>query len=353
MYPYSKLKAANVQGTLEALKLSYITKVLKPFHFVSSTSVLDTEVYTEQKQIVHEDDDLEGSRTGLKSGYGQSKWVAEKLLLMARERTVVTKDGRTLQLPITIIRPGYIVGDSKSGVTNTDDFLWRLCKGCLQLGQVPVMNNVVNACPVDYVAQIVTRAILKGSEAIERGVFHVWNPQCVRFSDLFEALITFGTVSSDDDKIVMADGWELQRVAYLPWREALMELTLKQDDHALYPLLHFVLDDLPTSTKAAALDWRNTRWLLEAGGYKCPALVLRRVRSPSKSGKHPISKNNSRTNVSFSDYENDDSSSTLAPLMELYLNYLCQVEFLPWPAHRKPSNFQTGSSKKIISRSGH
>jgi L-2-aminoadipate reductase len=33
-------------------------------------------------------------------------------------------------------------------------------------------------------------------------------------------------------------------------------------DNALFPLLHFVLDDLPTSTKAPALDDRNTRQLL-------------------------------------------------------------------------------------------
>jgi L-aminoadipate-semialdehyde dehydrogenase len=39
-----------------------------------------------------------------------------------------------------------------------------------------------------------------------------------------------------------------------------MDLTLKSNDHALYPLLHFVLDDLPTSTKAPDLDHSNTLW---------------------------------------------------------------------------------------------
>ncbi len=43
-----------------------------------------------------------------------------------------------------------------------------------------------------------------------------------------------------------------------------MDLTLASSDHALYPLLHFVLDDLPTSTKSARLDDSNTRAICEA-----------------------------------------------------------------------------------------
>ena len=107
VYPYPKLRAANVLGTKTALKLA--TKHhLKPLHFVSSTSVLDTDHYVRKLEVgdhVLESDDLEGSRTGLRSGYGQTKWVAEKLIMRARSRGV----------PATIIRPGYIVGDSTTG----------------------------------------------------------------------------------------------------------------------------------------------------------------------------------------------------------------------------------------------
>ena len=53
---------------------------------------------------VPEDDDLEGARRDLKSGYGQSKWVSEKLLFEAGRRG----------LRGHIVRPGYVVGDSKS-----------------------------------------------------------------------------------------------------------------------------------------------------------------------------------------------------------------------------------------------
>lgn len=77
VYPYSKLQAANVQGTLEAFKLCTTTKI-KPLCFISSTSVLDTEKYVIRSELnieqglagVEESDDLEASRHGLQTGYG-------------------------------------------------------------------------------------------------------------------------------------------------------------------------------------------------------------------------------------------------------------------------------------------
>ena len=112
VYPYSKLKPPNVQGTIDILRLCATGKP-KQFAFVSSTSALDSQHYVElsNKSLrsggtgVSESDDLEGSRTGLSTGYGQSKWVGEYLVKEAGRRG----------LRGTIIRPGYILGDSKTG----------------------------------------------------------------------------------------------------------------------------------------------------------------------------------------------------------------------------------------------
>lgn len=70
---------------------------------------------------VSEEDDLSGSATGLGTGYGQSKWVSEYLVHGAGSRG----------LRGAIVRPGYVTGDEESGVTNTDDFLIRMWKGCI------------------------------------------------------------------------------------------------------------------------------------------------------------------------------------------------------------------------------
>ncbi|TPX41142.1 hypothetical protein SeMB42_g05706 [Synchytrium endobioticum] len=251
VYPYSKLKGPNVQGTIEALKLASTYKI-KPLHFISSTSVLDTSHYSDmvglgEAGLVPESDNLEGSRVGLRNGYGQSKWVAERLCMRARSRGV----------PVTIVRPGYIMGDARTGVTNTDDFIWRLVKGCIQLGRIPRIANVVNMTSVEYVAGVVA-AIVACPEALKFGNFHMWNNQRYRFDDLFSS--------------ISQHGWKVEPTDYISWRTSLMDLTIATQDNALFPLLHFVLDDLPTSTRSAELDDRNAQNIAKSAGITCQSM---------------------------------------------------------------------------------
>ena len=165
VYPYSKLRAANVLSTMAVMRLANEGRP-KSVAFVSSTSALDTEYYIRfsdtSAQGVLESDPLNGSASDLKSGYGQSKWVAERLLMAAASRG----------LAAVIIRPGYVVGDSKTAVTNTDDFLFRLIKGSAQLGLIPDMNNTINMVPVDHVARVTSLAGLAATQWPENRQTH-------------------------------------------------------------------------------------------------------------------------------------------------------------------------------------
>ncbi|PWN25115.1 large subunit of L-aminoadipate-semialdehyde dehydrogenase [Jaminaea rosea] len=280
VYPYSKLKAANVESTLQAIELCVAGEKEKSLTFVSSTAALDTEHYgnlsdkilaqgTEGKQQaangstapgtasspamrgIPESDDLQGSASGLTTGYGQSKWVAERLIMAAASSPA-------LQLRSTIIRPSYVVGDSSSGTTNTDDFIFRLVKGCVQLGARPDVHNRVNMTPVDHVARICSLAAIRAREEKQAKVCHVTGHPQWRYNDLLGALERYGWVSS--------------KVEYVRWRSMLEEHVLSsssttgasEEDNALFPLLHFVLDDLPSSTKSPELDDRNTQALLDS-----------------------------------------------------------------------------------------
>lgn len=112
--PYSSLQAANVQSTIEAIKLCNTGKA-KRLAFVSSTSALDTDdfIRVSDKIIavggkgVSEYDDMQGSRQGLTTGYGQTKWVSEQLVFEARRRG----------LTASVIRAGYVLGDPITGST--------------------------------------------------------------------------------------------------------------------------------------------------------------------------------------------------------------------------------------------
>lgn len=274
VYPYHRLRAANVMSTLACILFCASGKP-KTLTFVSSTSALDTDHYVRlsdsliqaqergaSAQVaqnadpsdlplagVPEEDDLQGSAHGLKAGYGQSKYVSEKLIMISALRG----------LRASIVRPGYVLGDSKTSTTNTDDFLWRLVKSGVQLGLVPNIHNTVNMTPVDHVARIVSLASLEtaqGTSPHKAGVYHVTGHPTGRYSELLGALQLYG--------------WPVKTIEYVIWRTKLEEHVLlgngardtQEEENALFPLLHYVLDDLPTSTKSAELDDRNTQALL-------------------------------------------------------------------------------------------
>ncbi|THH30195.1 hypothetical protein EUX98_g3976 [Antrodiella citrinella] len=307
VYPYEKLRSANVLGTLTAITLASIGKP-KFFVFVSSTSALDTEHYvrlsdslssdSENAGGVPESDDLEGARTSLKTGYGQSKWVSEKLLFEAGRRG----------LKGHIVRPGYVVGDSQSGVTNTDDFVWRLVKGCIQLGLIPDINNTINLVPVDHVAMSTALAAVSplSSPRDQLSVLHVAAEPRPTFNILLSSLTRYG--------------FPTERCEYLVWRSKLERHVMEVQDNALFPLLHFVLDDLPTSTKAPELNDTNMKDLL--------------------------SPHTSQTNGTVDD-----------ELMGKYLAWLVAAEFLPSPSLDNPEKvlpqqLASTSATRAVGRSG-
>ena len=204
-YPYQALKAANVQGTLEVLKMAVRFKP-KPVHFISSVGVLFSADGTGQEPM-RETDVLAADRV-MDNGYIQTKWVAEKLMAHARERG----------LPVTVYRPARIAGHSRSGISNPDDLIALVMKGCIQLGKIPRLDKLEdNITPVDYVSRAIVR--LSCQQDFQGKVFHITNPHSTRWADLLEHL--------------RARGYALEEVSFAHWRESLEQ----QADNPLYPLL--------------------------------------------------------------------------------------------------------------------
>ncbi|PVH83832.1 L-aminoadipate-semialdehyde dehydrogenase-like protein large subunit [Cadophora sp. DSE1049] len=240
VYPYSNLRPANVQGTLDILSLCS-TGTPKHLAFVSSTSVLDTDYFVKQSASgvpVSEDDDLSGSATGLGTGYGQSKWVSEYLVRAAGSRG----------LRGTVIRPGYVTGDPTSGVTNTDDFLIRMAKGCIQLSCRPRISNTVNQVPVSHVARVVVASALSPPKK-ELAVAQVTSHPRLTFSQYLAMLESYG--------------WSVPEVEYEVWKGKLEDYAVGQgegdgrEQHALMPLYHFATTSLPDDTIAPEMSDTN------------------------------------------------------------------------------------------------
>ncbi|MCJ1248720.1 large subunit of alpha-aminoadipate reductase [Trapelia coarctata] len=249
---FQDMMASNVISTIDAMKLCNEGKP-KIFTFVSSTSVLDTDHYVKlsEQQIstgqnaISENDDMQGSRTGLGTGYGQTKWVSEQLVHAAGKRG----------LQGSVIRPGYILGDSETGVCNTDDFLIRMLKGCIQLSARPHIINTVNAVPVNHVARVVVAAALN---PLPGGihVVHVTGHPRLRMNEYLSLLEFYGFKVPE----VSYDAWkdELERYLSAGGQEK------DQEQHALMPLYHFCVNDLPATTRAPELDDRNAIKILKA-----------------------------------------------------------------------------------------
>lgn len=372
VYPYEKLRSPNVMSTMALIKLSSYTSKPKRLVFVSSTSAVDTDWYVQLSdgvmarrnagggptavssstqgsddtfgplRGVPESDPLEGARYALSTGYGQSKWVSEKLLFLAGSRG----------LSGCIIRPGYVVGSSTTAVTNTDDFLWRMVKGCVQLGYVPDINNTVNMVPVDHVALVCALAGIVGAGVkVEDVAERLYGERVVEVQESSQAdgkktktiskpsshmpvlhvtarpLPTFNFLLAS----LRRYGWKTDTCDYMTWRRKLEQHVMevrcpidlsplyvayilclqakssndpsKEDEiNALFPLLHFVLDDLPTSTKSPELDDRNKVALIQHFNWL----------TASSSAASP-------------------DSTVDGPLVGLYLAWLVKAGFLPPP----------------------
>ncbi|KAK4542185.1 hypothetical protein LTR36_007032 [Oleoguttula mirabilis] len=242
LMPYESLKPANVQSTIECIKLCATGKA-KRLAFVSSTSALDSEYYLQQSDYgnkVLEFDNLEGSRQGLGTGYGQSKWVSEKVINEACKRG----------LSGVIIRSGYVLGDEHTGVSNTDDFLVRMLKGCVQIGSRPDVENTINMVPVTHVARLVNAMAFHGGKGT---VSHVEAHPRLTYNDFLGALEQYGYTAPMESY----DDWKHKVVLYVEGRE-------KNEELALLGLYHMVTGDLPEATKAPNLNDRNAQRALEA-----------------------------------------------------------------------------------------
>ncbi|KNC80603.1 hypothetical protein SARC_07039 [Sphaeroforma arctica JP610] len=249
VYPYAKLKAANVTSVVSLLALA-CTHKRKPFHFVSSTAVFEASHYLGLTQPVKERDPLVAGN-GIGSGYGQTKWVAENIIALAAERG----------LPTYVYRSSYITGDSRTGVTNVDDYLVRLVKGCIELGVAPEMVNKLNCCPVDFVADTIAHVTTATPEVRDgiNNTYHFLNPTSYRFVDFFEDVARYGFDVKPDN--------------YMEWKGALEELTMTSKENALYPLLHFVMDDLPQKSRGPSLDTTMLWKALEGSNIECPSVT--------------------------------------------------------------------------------
>ncbi|BAY39665.1 Thioester reductase [Nostoc sp. NIES-2111] len=251
VFPYSALKAANVLGTQEILRLACQIKV-KPVHYVSSVAVFESPVYA--GKVVREDDDF-SHWEGIFLGYSQTKWVAEKLVKIASDRG----------LPVTIHRPPLIAGDSQTGIGNTHDFINLMVKGCLQMGCFPEVEYMLDMSPVDYVSKAIVHLSMQ-KQSLGKA-FHLQHPEPVSLSVLVDWVRSFG--------------YQIKTLPYEEWQAELIK-NATSVDNPLYTLRPFLLErwsdeqltipDLYLKARRPHISCQDTTKALAGSSISCPPI---------------------------------------------------------------------------------
>ncbi|HKO57468.1 MAG TPA: amino acid adenylation domain-containing protein [Thermoanaerobaculia bacterium] len=244
-YPYSVLRAANVRGTEELLRMASRGRS-KALHFVSTLHVHSTRARDASHTVITESDARPDPRT-LFDGYAQSKWVAEKLVESAATRGI----------PVVTYRPSQIIGHSRTGAASLVDFVPSFIRGCMQVGGIPdaVVDNHLYLAPVDYVSRSIV-AISKRQDVFGR-VFNLTTAHSTPLREVLERLTAFDPT--------------LQRVPYETWRS----LVSADPENALARFIGAFADRIPEAKPSvrARFDCTETLKVVEAAGIDRPQIV--------------------------------------------------------------------------------
>ncbi|MDP9034975.1 MAG: amino acid adenylation domain-containing protein [Myxococcota bacterium] len=220
LLPYDSLRASNVLAVESVLRLA-ATGRPKTVHHVSTVEVLaDTDPRTRGALAERR---AAASPALLESGYGQTKWVAEKLVESARERGIAA----------TIHRPGRLMGHSSTGAFNASDFLVRLIEACNQVGAAPPLDVLVDFTPVDCASRALIQLAQTRQEA---ATYHIVHPHPPRWSALVATIVALG--------------YPLRVVPFVRWRALLNECNAS-DGRASFRqyLASFSQDELEASIR--------------------------------------------------------------------------------------------------------
>ncbi len=225
---FDALQDVNVGGTMEVLRLACHER-LRPMVFVSTLGVFGdlSEPCLESNPSA--------VQPPARSGYAQTKWLAEQLLWRAADRGA----------RVCVVRPGLVVGHSKTGrIDAPDHWLLLLLDAIMTLGAVPEASRwpSLTLMPVDLAGRAIAR-LSRMTDALGRAV-HLDHPQPVEVDMVRRSL--------------SAAGLDVQSRPYAQWHEQLAGADLPHLERLLA-----VLPPVDTETPGRrVIDRKNVTALL-------------------------------------------------------------------------------------------
>ncbi|MFC4376311.1 amino acid adenylation domain-containing protein [Nocardia halotolerans] len=250
LYPYEQLRAANVEGTREIVRIAAPRRV--PVHFISTIAVVagfgtaGVGEVAEDLPLAHAD--------GLTMGYAESKWVAEGVLRHASEQG----------LPVTVYRPYEVTGDRTRGVCNTETAICSLVKTIAETGLAPDIPLPMDFVPVDHLAESIV--YIATHRPAQGRVHHLTNPRPAMLSDVLDRM--------------RAAGFVLRTLPYAQWVGELVRHVAEHPACATAPFVSLCVDRSHTADMSVKemyladtfprLGRTNTEVALSGSGLRCP-----------------------------------------------------------------------------------
>ncbi|WP_017556277.1 non-ribosomal peptide synthetase [Nocardiopsis baichengensis] len=229
VYPYSRLRGANVEGTREILRLATRYRNI-PVHYVSTMAVVSgygtagVRHVTEDTPLAHPDH--------LSVGYVETKWVAERMLQKAARQG----------LAVSVFRAADISGDTVSGAWNTATEMCAVKRFIVDTGKCPVAELPLDYTPADRYAAAL--AHIARTAPLQGEVYHLTNPGKANISLLADRL--------------RAHGHPVEEVPWEEWIEELVTLAVERPGHPMAPFVPLFVDRCATGEMSVAEMYLET-----------------------------------------------------------------------------------------------
>lgn len=230
--PYSYMKAPNVEGLREIIKLAGAERT-KCLALLSTISVYSWgHVFTGKTVMLESDDIVQNLMSVSKDiGYVRSKWVMEAVADLA------AKEG----LPLITYRLGYAMCHSETGASAPYQWWSGLVKNCVEFKSYPLLTELREGLiTVDYMTKAMAH-ITKNKEAVGKKFNLIARPETnLTLEDFFALLKKYYPLT-------------LEGLPYKAWRKQW------EDDskNRLYPLTSLFKDNMHEGLSTVEL-YQNT-----------------------------------------------------------------------------------------------
>jgi len=257
---YAAAKAANVDSANDLLRL-VTTQRPKLLNFISTLAVFNSQGQPKGR-IIDEESPITAENHLAANGYETSKWVAEKIILLAQDRGI----------RCNVYRLGLVWADSEKGRFDPQQREYRVLESCLLAGcSITDYAYEVQPVPVDYVVDAISLLAEQNPQGGQ--IFHIG-----------------GTEGSVMNISACLDDLPNQSLKPLPWFNWIKEVQTLHDQGHTLPVVPFVefgfsmnqneFEDHQMNTKQSRTlyDWKKTRQELELSGLETPIFDRKMIR---------------------------------------------------------------------------